>query len=151
MPKVWIADKMSERAVEVFRTRGIDVDYKPGLSDEEKLSIAGEYDGIAVRSSTTLKGNLLEAASRVKVIGRAGIGVDNIDVDACSRRGTVVMNTPFGNTITTAELAISHLLAAARQIPAASASTKAGKWEKSRFMGTELTGKISSRDRFPKA
>lgn len=141
MPKVWIADKMSERAVEVFRTRGIDVDYKPGLSDEEKLAIAGDYDGIAVRSSTTLKGDLLEAAGKVKVIGRAGIGVDNIDVNHCSRRGVVVMNTPFGNTITTAELAISHLLSAARQIPAASASTKAGKWEKSRFMGMELTGK----------
>ncbi|MES0370761.1 MAG: phosphoglycerate dehydrogenase [Mariprofundaceae bacterium] len=141
MPKVWIADKMSERAVEVFRTRGIDVDYKPGLSDDEKLAIAGDYDGIAVRSSTTLKDGLLDAAERVKVIGRAGIGVDNIDVNHCSRRGVVVMNTPFGNTITTAELAISHLLSAARQIPAASASTKAGKWEKSRFMGMELTGK----------
>ncbi len=141
MPKVWIADKMSERAVEVFKARGIDVDYKPGLSDDEKLAIAGEYDGIAVRSSTTLKGALLDAARQVKVIGRAGIGVDNIDVDHCSRRGVVVMNTPFGNTITTAELAISHLLAAARQIPQASASTKAGKWEKSRFMGMELTGK----------
>lgn len=141
MAKVWIADKMSERAIEVFRNRGIDVDYKPGLSDDEKLAIAGDYDGIAVRSSTTLKGDLLKAAKNVKVIGRAGIGVDNIDVDGCSRRGVVVMNTPFGNTITTAELAISHLLAAARQIPEASASTKAGKWEKNRFMGMELTGK----------
>jgi D-3-phosphoglycerate dehydrogenase len=141
MPKVWIADKMSERALEVFRSRGLEVDYRPGLPDEEKLTIAGDYDGIAVRSSTTLKGELLAAATRVKVIGRAGIGVDNIDVEACSRRGVVVMNTPFGNTITTAELAIAHLLAAARQIPQASASTRAGKWEKSRFMGMELTGK----------
>jgi D-3-phosphoglycerate dehydrogenase / 2-oxoglutarate reductase len=141
MPKVWIADKMSERAAEVFRARGIEVDYRPGLSDEEKLAIAGDYDAIAVRSSTKLKGALLEAASRVKVIGRAGIGVDNIDVEACSRRGIVVMNTPFGNTVTTAELAIAHLLAAARQIPQATASTKAGKWEKNRFMGMELTGK----------
>jgi len=141
MPKVWIADKMSERAVEVFRSRGLEVDYKPGLSDEEKLAIAGDYDGIAVRSSTTLKGDLLDAAKKVQVIGRAGIGVDNIDVESCSRRGVVVMNTPFGNTITTAELAISHLLAAARQIPQASESTRAGKWEKNRFMGMELTGK----------
>lgn len=141
MPKVWIADKMSQRAVDVFRARGIDVDYKPGLSDEEKLAIADQYDGIAIRSSTTLKGDLLAAAKRVKVIGRAGIGVDNVDVPTCSRRGVVVMNTPFGNTITTAELAIAHLLAAARMIPQASASTKAGKWEKSRFMGMELTGK----------
>jgi D-3-phosphoglycerate dehydrogenase len=139
--KVWIADKMSERAVEVFKARGIEVDYKPGLSVEEQIAIAGDYDGIAVRSSSTLKGDLLDAAGKVKVIGRAGVGVDNIDVPLCSRRGIVVMNTPFGNTITTAELAISHLLAAARKIPQASASTKAGKWEKSRFMGMELTGK----------
>jgi D-3-phosphoglycerate dehydrogenase / 2-oxoglutarate reductase len=141
MSKVWIADKMSERAVEVFRARGIEVDYRPGLSDDEKLTIAGDYDAIAVRSATKLKGALLEAATHVKVIGRAGIGVDNVDVESCSRRGVVVMNTPFGNTVTTAELAIAHLLAAARQIPQASASTKAGKWEKNRFMGMELTGK----------
>jgi len=141
MPKVWIADKMSSRAIEVFKARGIEVDYKPGLSDADKLAIVGDYDAIAVRSSTTLKDDLLEAAVRVKVIGRAGIGVDNIDVEGCSRRGIVVMNTPFGNTITTAELAVSHIVAAARMIPQASASTKAGKWEKSRFMGMELTGK----------
>jgi len=141
MAKVWIADKMSAQAVEVFRRRGVDVDYKPGLSDEEKLAIIGDYDGIAVRSSTTLKGALLDAATKMKVIGRAGIGVDNIDVEACSRRGVVVMNTPFGNTVTTAELAIAHLVSAARMIPQASASTRAGKWEKSRFMGMELSGK----------
>ena len=141
MPKVWIADKMSLRAVEVFKARGIQVDYKPGLSDEEKLAIAADYDAIAVRSSTSLKGALLDAANRVKVIGRAGIGVDNIDVEGCSRRGVVVMNTPFGNTITTAELAVAHIVAAARQIPQATASTREGKWEKSRFMGMELTGK----------
>ncbi|MDX8382296.1 MAG: phosphoglycerate dehydrogenase [Ghiorsea sp.] len=140
-PRVWIADKMSERAVEVFRSQGIEVDYKPGLSLEEQIKIAGDYDGIAVRSSTTLKSELLAAASQVKVIGRAGIGVDNIDVQSCSRRGVVVMNTPFGNTITTAELAIAHIVAAARQIPQATASTRAGKWEKSAFMGMELTGK----------
>lgn len=141
MPKVWIADKMSGRALEVFKARGIEVDYKPGLSDEEKLAIAGDYDGIAVRSSTKLKGALLDAATRVKVIGRAGIGVDNVDVEACSRRGIIVMNTPFGNTITTAELAVAHIVAAARMIPQASSSTRSGRWEKSRFMGMELTGK----------
>jgi D-3-phosphoglycerate dehydrogenase len=141
MPRVWIADKMSQRAIEVFRMRGIDVDYRPGLSPEEQKEIIADYDGIAVRSSTRLRGDLLERAERLKVIGRAGIGVDNIDVEACSRRGIVVMNTPFGNTITTAELAVSHILSAARQIPLANASTKAGKWEKSRFMGMELTGK----------
>lgn len=139
--KVWIADKMSERAVEVFHSHGIEVDYKPGLSLEAQIHIAGDYDGIAVRSSTTLQGELLDAAKNVKVIGRAGIGVDNIDVEACSRRGIVVMNTPFGNTITTAELAVAHIVAAARQIPQATASTKAGKWEKTKFMGMELTGK----------
>lgn len=141
MPKVWIADRMSERAVEVFRARGIEVDYRPGLPDDEKLAIAHKYDAIAIRSSTTLKGALLDAADRVKVIGRAGIGVDNVDVESCSRRGIVVMNTPFGNTVTTAELAVAHIVAAARMIPQASASTRAGKWEKSRFMGMELTGK----------
>jgi len=141
MPKVWIADKMSDRAIEVFKARGIDVDYRPGLTDDEKLAIVADYDGIAVRSSTTLKSSLLDAAKRVKVIGRAGIGVDNIDVESCSRRGVVVMNTPFGNTITTAELAIAHIVAAARMIPQASASTREGRWEKSRFMGMELTGK----------
>jgi len=141
MAKVWIADKMSARAIEVFKAQGIEVDYRPGLSDAEKLAIVADYDGIAVRSSTTLKGALLDAATRVKVIGRAGIGVDNVDVDACSRRGTVVMNTPFGNTITTAELAVAHIVAAARMIPQASASTRAGLWEKNRFMGMELTGK----------
>jgi len=141
MPKVWIADKMSSRAIEVFKARGVEVDYRPGLSDEEKLAIVADYDAIAVRSSTTLKGELLDAAKRVKVIGRAGIGVDNIDVEGCSRRGVVVMNTPFGNTITTAELAIAHIVAAARMIPQASESTRNGKWEKSRFMGMELTGK----------
>ncbi|MDX8377892.1 MAG: phosphoglycerate dehydrogenase [Mariprofundales bacterium] len=140
-PKVWIADKMSERAIAVFKENGIDVDYRPGLSAEEKLTIAGQYDGIAVRSSTTLKGDLLASASNVRVIGRAGIGVDNIDIEACSRRGIVVMNTPFGNAITTAELAIAHLLAAARRIPQANASTRAGLWEKAKFMGMELTGK----------
>jgi len=140
-PKVWIADRMSERAIEVFRARGIEVDYKPDLSLDEQCAIAGQYDGIAVRSSSSLKGRLLDAAKQVKVIGRAGIGVDNIDIPTCSMRGIVVMNTPFGNTVTTAELAIAHLVAAARQIPQATASTKAGKWEKTRFMGMELTGK----------
>lgn len=141
IPRVWIADKMSARAADVFRARGVEVDYRPGLSDAEKLAIADQYDGIAVRSSTHLKNDLLAAASKVKVIGRAGIGVDNVDIEACSRRGVVVMNTPFGNTITTAELAIAHIVSAARMIPHASASTKAGLWEKSRFMGMELTGK----------
>ena len=100
-----------------------------------------DYDGLAVRSATKVTAELLEKASNLKVVGRAGIGVDNIDVNACTRNGVVVMNTPFGNAITTAEHAIAMMFALARHIPQANASTHEGKWENSRFMGTELTGK----------
>lgn len=141
MPKVLIADKMSPLAAEVFKSRGVDVDVKPGLSPEEQAAIIGEYDGVAVRSATKIKGAVLEAADNLKVIGRAGIGVDNIDVPGATAKGIVVMNTPFGNSITTAEHAIAMLMALARQIPDANTSTHDGKWEKSRFMGVELMGK----------
>ncbi len=141
MPKVLIADALSERAAEIFRERGLEVDVKVGLKPDELLSIIGDYDGLAVRSATKVSGDVLEAAPNLKVIGRAGIGVDNIDVPAATARGVVVMNTPFGNTITTAEHAIAMMFALARQIPAADRSTQAGKWEKSRFMGVELFGK----------
>lgn len=141
MPKVLIADKMSPRAAEIFRERGIEVDEKPGLSKEDLVAIIGDYDGLAVRSSTKVTAKLLEAAHHLKVIGRAGIGIDNIDLTAATSHGVVVMNTPFGNSITTAEHAIAMLFALARQIPSANASTQAGKWEKSRFMGVELSGK----------
>ncbi len=141
MTKVLIADKMSPRATEIFQARGIGVDVKTGMSPDELLACIGEYDGLAVRSSTQASDEVLAAASRLKVIGRAGIGVDNIDVAAASARGVVVMNTPFGNAITTAEHSIAMLLSTARQIPQANCSTHEGKWEKSRFMGVELMGK----------
>jgi D-3-phosphoglycerate dehydrogenase len=142
MTKVLIADKMDPRAAAVFRERGIEVDEKPGLTPDALAEIIGGYDGLAVRSSTRVSGAVMDAAlPRLKVIGRAGIGVDTIDVPAASARGIVVMNTPFGNSITTAEHAIAMLFALAREIPDANASTQAGKWEKNRFMGVELSGK----------
>jgi D-3-phosphoglycerate dehydrogenase len=137
-----IADVMDPRAAAIFRERGIEVDEKPGLSPAELGAIIGDYDGLAVRSSTRVTAPVLDAAlPRLKVIGRAGIGVDTIDVAAASARGVVVMNTPFGNSITTAEHAIAMLFALAREIPAADQSTQAGRWEKNRFMGIELSGK----------
>ena len=142
-PKVLVSDKLSPTAVQIFRDRGIDVDFEPDLGkDKEKLLEAiGQYDGLAIRSATKVTEKILNAADNLKVIGRAGIGVDNIDRDVASKNGVIVMNTPFGNMITTAEHAIAMMFAVARQIPAASASTHAGKWEKSKFMGVELTGK----------
>ncbi len=142
-PKVLVSDKLSETAVQIFRDRGIDVTFEPelGKDKERLLQVIGDYDGLAIRSATKVTEKLLNAAKKLKVIGRAGIGVDNVDVPAASRRGVIVMNTPFGNAITTAEHAISLMMAVARQIPQANESTHAGKWEKSRFMGTELTGK----------
>jgi D-3-phosphoglycerate dehydrogenase len=140
--KVLIADKMDARAAAIFRERGIHADEKPGLSPDELKAILGNYDGLAVRSSTRVDAAAMDAAlPRLKVIGRAGIGVDTIDVPSASARGIVVMNTPFGNSITTAEHAIAMLFALAREIPTADQSTQAGKWEKNRFMGVELTGK----------
>ena len=139
---VLIADKMDPRAAAIFRERGIEVDEKPGLTPDELKAIIGDYDGLAVRSSTKINAAAMDAAlPRLKVIGRAGIGVDTIDVPAASARGIVVMNTPFGNSITTAEHAIAMLFALAREIPQADQSTQAGKWEKNRFMGVELAGK----------
>src|SRR5881398_3262059 len=140
--RVIIADKMDPRAAAIFRQRGIDVDEKPGLTADELNGIIGEYDGVAVRSSTRINAAAMDAGlPRLKVIGRAGIGVDTVDVPAASARGIVVMNTPFGNSITTAEHAIAMLFALAREIPQADQSTQAGKWEKNRFLGVELAGK----------
>jgi len=141
MPKVLIADALSPRAVAVFAERGVETDFKVGLKPAELAAIIGEYDGLAVRSATKVTADLLAAAGNLKIVGRAGIGVDNIDVPAATQRGIVVMNTPYGNSITTAEHTIALLFALAREIPAADRSTQAGKWEKSRFMGVELTGK----------
>ena len=142
-PKVLISDKLSEAAVQIFRDRGIEVDFRPDLGKDKAALLAAipEYDGLAIRSATKATEKLLAAADNLKVIGRAGIGVDNVDIPAASKKGIIVMNTPFGNSITTAEHAISMMMAVARQIPEANASTHAGKWEKSRFMGVELTGK----------
>ena len=142
-PKVLVSDKLSETAVQIFRDRGIDVDFMPELGkDKEKLAeIIGQYDGLAIRSATKATAALIEKATNLKVIGRAGIGTDNVDKEAASKAGIIVMNTPFGNMITTAEHAIAMMFAVARQIPEASESTHAGKWEKSKFMGVELTGK----------
>jgi D-3-phosphoglycerate dehydrogenase len=142
-PKVLVSDKLSETAVQIFRDRGIDVDFMPDLGkDKDKLAeVIGQYDGLAIRSATKATAKLLEKADNLKVIGRAGIGTDNVDKEAASKKGVIVMNTPFGNMITTAEHAIAMMFAVARQIPEASASTHAGKWEKSKFMGTELTNK----------
>ncbi|QLH39421.1 MAG: phosphoglycerate dehydrogenase [Defluviicoccus sp.] len=141
MPKVLISDKMSPQAAAIFRARGIEADVKTGLEPDALKAIIGEYDGLAVRSATKATADIIAAATRLKVIGRAGIGVDNVDVPAATARGIVVMNTPFGNSITTAEHALAMMFALARQIPLANASTHAGKWEKSRFMGVELAGK----------
>ncbi len=142
-PKVLVSDKLSPTAVQIFRDRGIEVDFEPDLGkDKDKLSeVIGQYDGLAIRSATKVTETILRHADNLKVVGRAGIGTDNVDKEAASKRGVIVMNTPFGNMITTAEHAIAMMFAVARQIPEASASTHAGKWEKSKFMGVELTGK----------
>ncbi len=143
MPKVLISDALSAAAVQIFKDRGIEVDFQPALGkDKEKLAAAvGDFDGLAIRSATKVTAKILEHAKNLKVIGRAGIGVDNVDIPAATARGIIVMNTPFGNSITTAEHAISLMLALARQIPEADASTRAGKWEKNKFMGVEIFGK----------
>jgi D-3-phosphoglycerate dehydrogenase len=142
MPKVLISDDLSPRAVEIFKERGVDVDMIVGLKPDELKAKIGDYDGLAIRSATKVTKEILEAAHALKVVGRAGIGVDNVDIPAATARGVVVMNTPFGNSITTAEHAIAMMFALARDIPQANASTHAGKWEKSRFMGIEVTGKV---------
>src|SRR5271155_3919172 len=141
MPKVLIADELSPRAVEIFRARGIAADVATGLGAAELAGRIAGYDGLAVRSATKVTAELIAAADALRVIGRAGIGVDNIDVAAATERGIVVMNTPYGNAITAAEHTIEMMFALARQIPAADRSTQAGKWEKSRFLGVELSGK----------
>tara|TARA_R110000868_G_scaffold35002_6_gene125804 strand:+ start:1035 stop:2612 length:1578 start_codon:yes stop_codon:yes gene_type:complete len=141
MPKVLISDDLSPAAVQIFKDRGIEVDVKVGLDKDELLKIIGDYDGLAIRSATKVTPIIIDAAKKLKVVGRAGIGVDNVDLPAATAKGIIVMNTPFGNSITTAEHAIAMMFALARDIPQASASTHAGKWEKSKFMGVEVTAK----------
>jgi D-3-phosphoglycerate dehydrogenase len=141
MPKVLISDKMDPKAAQIFRERGVEVDEITGKTPEELKAIIGEYDGLAIRSSTKATKEILDAATNLKVIGRAGIGVDNVDIPYASSKGVVVMNTPFGNSITTAEHAIALMFALARQLPEANAQTQAGLWPKNGFMGVEVTGK----------
>ena len=142
-PRVLVSDALSETAVQIFRDRGVEVDYLPDLGKDKDrlLEVIGQYDGLAIRSATKVTEKVIAAATNLKVIGRAGIGVDNVDIPAASKKGIIVMNTPFGNSITTAEHAIAMMFAVARQIPEASASTHSGKWEKNRFMGVELFNK----------
>jgi D-3-phosphoglycerate dehydrogenase / 2-oxoglutarate reductase len=143
MPKVLVSDKLSKTAVQIFKDNNIEVDYLPDLGkDKEKLlEVIGQYDGLAIRSATKVTEKIIAAATNLKVIGRAGIGVDNVDIPAATKKGIIVMNTPFGNMITTAEHAIAMMMALARQLPEADASTRASKWEKNRFMGVEVTNK----------
>src|SRR4051794_20556657 len=140
-PRVLIADELSPAAVAIFKDRGVEVDVKTGLSKDELIAIIDQYDGLAVRSATKPNKDVIAAAKKLKVIGRAGIGVDNVDIPAATAAGIVVMNTPFGNSITTAEHAIALMFALARELPQADLSTQAGKWEKNRFMGVELYAK----------
>src|SRR4026207_1508660 len=142
-PKVLISDALSPAAVQIFKDRGVEVDCQPNLGkDKDKLAeIIGNYDGLAIRSATKATAKIIDKATRLKVIGRAGIGGDNVEIPAATATGTIAMNTPLGNSITTAEHAITLMLALAREIPQADASTQAGKWEKNRFMGVEITGK----------
>ncbi len=142
MYRVFVADELAPEGLDALaKYNQLDVDFSPGLSIEEAIPHAREADAIIVRSATKIRGTLLDAAARVKVIGRAGIGVDNIDLDATTERGIVVLNTPDANATTTAELAIAHMFSLSRNLPAADRSVRAGKWERNKFLGNELSGK----------
>ena len=140
-PRVLVSDDLSADGVAILRKAGLEVDVKVGLKPEELEQIVGGYDALAVRSATKVTARVLEKATRLQVVGRAGVGVDNVDLDAATRRGVVVMNTPGGSSVTVAELTVAHMLALARHLPQATASVKAGKWEKKKFQGHELAGK----------
>src|SRR6201987_2699142 len=142
-PRVLISDALSPAAVQIFKDRGVEVDFQPNLgkNKHKPAESIGTPAGLAIRSATKVTPKILEKAKTLRVIGRAGIGVDNVDIPVATARGIIVMNTPFGNSITTAEHAITMMLALAREIPQADASTQSGKWEKNRFMGVEITGK----------
>src|SRR5262245_40696568 len=137
--RVLIADEMSKKAVDVLHAAGFQVDVKTGLPPAELGKIVGEYHGLAVRSASKVTAQVLESPGALKIIGRAGVGVDNIDVPAASGKGILVVNTPLGNAAAAGELAIGLIFALARKIPQASASMKAGEWEKKKFMGMELS------------
>lgn len=139
--KVLISDNISTKGVEILKKAGLDVDVKTGMKPEELVAVIGDYHGLAVRSATKVTAKIIDAATNLKVIGRAGSGLDNVDLTAATKKGIVVMNAPGGNTITTAEHTFSLMCAMARQIPQATASMREGKWEKKRFMGVELFNK----------
>jgi len=141
MSRVLVADDLSPEAVSILRAAGLEVDVKVGLKPDELLALIGDYDGLAVRSATKVTAKVLDAAKRLRVVGRAGVGVDNVDLPAATRKGVVVMNTPGGSATTVAELALAMMLALSRHVAAATASVKAGKWEKKKFQGRELAGK----------
>jgi D-3-phosphoglycerate dehydrogenase len=140
--RILVSDKLSDSGLKVLETaQGIEFDYKPGLNEEQLAAVIGEYDGLIIRSGSKVTAKVIEQARNLKVVGRAGIGVDNVDVPAASKRGIVVMNTPTGNAVTTAEHALSLLMSLARKIPQATASMRAGAWEKTKFEGREIAGK----------
>ena len=139
--KILVSDNLSERGVDILREAGFEVDFKTGMSPDELKSVIGQYHGIVIRSATKLTSDVIDAAENLKVIGRAGSGLDNVDKAAASKKGIVVMNTPGGNTITTAEHTIAMMFAVARKVPQATGSMKAGKWEKKKFTGVELYNK----------
>ena len=141
MLKVLVADKVSPSAIDIFRANGVEAIVETGLSEEALVQRIADYDGLVVRSDTRVTAEVLAAAKKLKVVGRAGIGIDNVDLAAATARGVVVMNTPYGNSTTTAEHAMALLMALARGLPAADRSTRSGKWEKSRFIGVEVAGK----------
>ena len=141
MAKVLVADKISTAGVDVLVNGSIDADVKTGLSEDELVEIAPQYDGIIVRSATKITKRVIDAASKLALVGRAGVGVDNIDLDAATAKGVVVMNTPLGNITSAAEHALALMMSMARHVPAADASMKAGEWNKKAFTGNELNGK----------
>lgn len=139
--RVLVSDDLSPEAIRILQEAGLEVDVKVGLAPDALEAIIGGYDALAVRSATKVTARLLERATRLRVVGRAGVGVDNVDLDAATRRGVVVMNTPGGSSVTVAELALGMILSLYRHVPAATASVKSGKWEKKRFQGREIAGK----------
>src|SRR5438045_1366254 len=139
--KVLVADDLSSAAVEIMAKAGLAVDVNTGLAPAQLAEIVGTYHGLAVRSATKVTADILARATSLKIVGRAGVGVDNIDVKAATERKVQVINTPSGNAIAAGELAVGYIFALARKLPQASASTKKGEWEKKKFMGVEITGK----------
>ena len=140
--RVLATDGVDDICVKIFKERGHTVDFLKTLPEAELVKIIGDYEGLVVRSATKVNANVLKHATKMRLVGRAGVGVDNIDVAEATKRGVMVMNTPGGNTVSTAQLAVSLLANLARQLPAADMSIKAGKWDRKSFMGVEINGKV---------